>query len=181
MRARVHILILMLLQTNSALRAPTRAWSRNGVAVSSFGGMPGASRERIPEDVARSRSGWPHWSDGKAKKADDASAKKTDAPAPAPARAPARAPPGAAAPAPRAYTLALYQERCAAAARRDALLGVAEASGALCGAARGDDAAPVDAEIGAVLRALAEYASERGTSLDACAAASLPGGGGAPA
>jgi len=152
----------------AALRPPLRhVRARRGIVVSALPSMPGQSRERISEDVARARSGWPHWSEGGAAASDEAASDEAAA---------------AAKPVPRpaaAYTLAYYQERVGRAGRHDALLAVAAATGALCGAAR-DPGARVDAEVGAVLRALAAYASERGVSLDAAAAASLGGGGGSP-
>ena len=67
----------------------------------------------------------------------------------------------------RAYTLAYFQDRVKARARKEALLGLVAATGRLCDAARGDN--DVESELADVLRALTEVAAERDVPLDALA------------
>ena len=119
--------------------------------------LPGASTGRITEDEARQRTSWPHW-----KRESDWTADEEEAPA----VAPAVAPPPATKPQ-KAYTLAYFQDRVKARARKEALLGLVAATGRLCDAARGDD--DVEAELADVLRALTEVAAERDVPLDALA------------
>ena len=119
--------------------------------------LPGASTGRITEDEARKRTSWPHW-----KRESDWTADEEEAPA----VAPAVAPPPATKPQ-KAYTLAYFQDRVKARARKEALLGLVAATGRLCDAARGDD--DVEAELADVLRALTEVAAERDVPLDALA------------
>ena len=116
--------------------------------------LPGASTGRITEDEARQRTSWPHW-----KRESDWTADEEEAPAVAPP--PATTPQ-------KAYTLAYFQDRVKARARKDALLGLVAATGRLCDAARRDDDA-IEAELADVLRALTEVAAERDVPLDALA------------
>ena len=88
--------------------------------------LPGASTGRITEDEARKRTSWPHWKRESDWTADDE-------------EAPAVAPPSPTKPQ-KAYTLAYFQDRVKARARKEALLGLVAATGRLCDAARGDDA-----------------------------------------
>ena len=120
--------------------------------------LPGASTGRITEDEARKRTSWPHW-----KRESDWTADEEEAPAEAPAVAP---PPSPTTPQ-KAYTLAYFQDRVKARARKEALLGLVAATGRLCDAARGDD--DVESELADVLRALTEVAAERDVPLDALA------------
>ena len=113
--------------------------------------LPGASTGRITEDEARQRTSWPHW-----KRESDWTADEEE-----PAVPPS--PPTK----PQAYTLAYFQDRVKARARKEALLGLVAATGRLCDAARGDD--DVEAELADVLRALTEVAAERDMPLDALA------------
>ena len=115
--------------------------------------LPGASTGRITEDEARKRTSWPHW-----KRESDWTADEEEAPAVAP---PPTTPQ-------RAYTLAYFQDRVKARARKEALLGLVAATGRLCDAARRDDDA-IEAELADVLRALTEVAAERDVPLDALA------------
>ena len=144
--------------------------------------LPGASTGRITEDEARKRTSWPHW-----KRDSDWTADEEEAPAvtpPPPATKPQRAykresdwtadeeeAPTVAPPPPtkpqKAYTLAYFQDRVKARARKEALLGLVAATGRLCDAARGDD--DVESELADVLRALTEVAAERDVPLDALA------------
>ncbi len=116
--------------------------------------LPGASTGRITEDEARQRTSWPHW-----KRESDWTADEEEAPAVAPP--PATKPQ-------KAYTLAYFQDRVKARARKEALLGLVAATGRLCDAARRDDDA-IEAELADVLRALTEVAAERDVTLDALA------------
>lgn len=116
--------------------------------------LPGASTGRITEDEARQRTSWPHW-----KRESDWTADEEEAPAVAPP--PATKPQ-------KAYTLAYFQDRVKARARKEALLGLVAATGRLCDAARRDDDA-IEAELADVLRALTEVAAERDVPLDALA------------
>ena len=121
--------------------------------------LPGASTGRITEDEARQRTSWPHW-----KQESDWTADEEEAPAEVPAVAP---PPPPATKPQKAYTLAYFQDRVKARARKEALLGLVAATGRLCDAARGDN--DVESELADVLRALTEVAAERGVPLDALA------------
>ena len=112
--------------------------------------LPGASTGRITEDEARKRTSWPHW-----KRESDWTADEEEPVAP-PATKPQKA-----------YTLAYFQDRVKARARKDALLGLVAATGRLCDAARRDD--DVESELADVLRALTEVAAERDVPLDALA------------
>ena len=123
--------------------------------------LPGASTGRITEDEARKRTSWPHW-----KRDSDWTADEEEAPAEVPAVAPP--PPSPATKPQRAYTLAYFQDRVKARARKEALLGLVAATGRLCDAARRDDDA-IEAELADVLRALTEVAAERDVPLDALA------------
>ena len=123
--------------------------------------LPGASTGRITEDEARKRTSWPHW-----KRDSDWTADEEKAPAEVPAVAPP--PPSPATKPQRAYTLAYFQDRVKARARKEALLGLVAATGRLCDAARRDDDA-IEAELADVLRALTEVAAERDVPLDALA------------
>ena len=114
--------------------------------------LPGASTGRITEDEARARTSWPHW-----KQESDWTADEEESVAPPPPTTPQRA-----------YTLAYFQDRVKARARKDALLGLVAATGRLCDAARRDDDA-IEAELADVLRALTEVAAERDVPLDALA------------
>ena len=114
--------------------------------------LPGASTGRITEDEARARTSWPHWK----QESDWTTDEEEAAVAPPPATTPQRA-----------YTLAYFQDRVKARARKDALLGLVAATGRLCDAARGD--ADVESELADVLRALTEVATERDVPLDALA------------
>ena len=114
--------------------------------------LPGASTGRITEDEARQRTSWPHWKRDSDWVADD--------------EAPAVAPPSPTKPQ-KAYTLAYFQDRVKARARKEALLGLVAATGRLCDAARGDN--DVESELADVLRALTEVAAERDVALDALA------------
>ena len=114
--------------------------------------LPGASTGRITEDEARQRTSWPHW-----KRESDWTADEEEAPAVPPS------PPTK----PQAYTLAYFQDRVKARARKEALLGLVAATGRLCDAARGDN--DVESELADVLRALTEVAAERDVSLDSLA------------
>ena len=116
--------------------------------------LPGASTGRITEDEARARTSWPHW-----KRESDWTADEEEAPAVAP---PSPTKPQ------KAYTLAYFQDRVKARARKDALLGLVAATGRLCDAARRDDDV-IEAELADVLRALTEVAAERDVPLDALA------------
>ena len=116
--------------------------------------LPGASTGRITEDEARARTSWPHW-----KRESDWTTDEEEAPAVAPP--PATKPQ-------KAYTLAYFQDRVKARARKEALLGLVAATGRLCDAARRDDDA-IEAELADVLRALTEVAAERDVPLDALA------------
>ena len=122
--------------------------------------LPGASTGRITEDEARKRTSWPHW-----KRDSDWTADEEKAPAEVPAVAPP--PPSPATKPQRAYTLAYFQDRVKARARKEALLGLVAATGRLCDAARRDD--DVESELADVLRALTEVAAERDVPLDALA------------
>jgi hypothetical protein len=115
--------------------------------------LPGASTGRITEDEARKRTSWPHW-----KRESDWTADEEEA---------AVAPPSPTKPQ-KAYTLAYFQDRVKARARKDALLGLVAATGRLCDAARCDDDV-IEAELADVLRALTEVAAERDVPLDALA------------
>ena len=115
--------------------------------------LPGASTGRITEDEARKRTSWPHW-----KRDSDWTADEEEA---------AVAPPSPTKPQ-KAYTLAYFQDRVKARARKEALLGLVAATGRLCDAARRDDDA-IEAELADVLRALTEVAAERDVTLDALA------------
>ena len=115
--------------------------------------LPGASTGRITEDEARKRTSWPHW-----KRESDWTADEEEA---------AVAPPPPATTPQKAYTLAYFQDRVKARARKEALLGLVAATGRLCDAARGDD--DVESELADVLRALTEVAAERDVPLDALA------------
>ncbi len=115
--------------------------------------LPGASTGRITEDEARKRTSWPHW-----KRESDWTADEEEA---------AVAPPSPTKPQ-KAYTLAYFQDRVKARARKDALLGLVAATGRLCDAARRDDDV-IEAELADVLRALTEVAAERDVPLDALA------------
>ena len=119
--------------------------------------LPGASTGRITEDEARQRTSWPHW-----KRDSDWTADEEEAPA----EEPAVAPPSPTKPQ-KAYTLAYFQDRVKARARKEALLGLVAATGRLCDAARGDS--DVESELADVLRALTEVAAERDVPLDALA------------
>ena len=116
--------------------------------------LPGASTGRITEDEARQRTSWPHW-----KRESDWTADEEEAPtvAPPPPTKPQKA-----------YTLAYFQDRVKARARKEALLGLVAATGRLCDAARRNDDA-IEAELADVLRALTEVAAERDVPLDALA------------
>ena len=141
--------------------------------------LPGASTGRITEDEARKRTSWPHW-----KRDSDWTADEEEPVAPPPPTEPQRAykresdwtadeekAPAVAPPPPtkpqKAYTLAYFQDRVKARARKEALLGLVAATGRLCDAARGD--ADVESELADVLRALTEVAAERDVALDALA------------
>ena len=115
--------------------------------------LPGASTGRITEDEARKRTSWPHWKRESDWTADD--------------EAPAVVPPPSNTKPQKAYTLAYFQDRVKARARKDALLGLVAATGRLCDAARGDE--DVESELADVLRALTEVAAERDVPLDALA------------
>ena len=115
--------------------------------------LPGASTGRITEDEARKRTSWPHW-----KRESDWTADEEE---------PAVAPPPPATTPQKAYTLAYFQDRVKARARKEALLGLVAATGRLCDAARRDD--DVESELADVLRALTEVAAERDVPLDALA------------
>ncbi len=115
--------------------------------------LPGASTGRITEDEARKRTSWPHW-----KRESDWTTDEEEAPAVAP---PSPTKPQ------KAYTLAYFQDRVKARARKEALLGLVAATGRLCDAARGDN--DVESELADVLRALTEVAAERDVPLDALA------------
>ena len=115
--------------------------------------LPGASTGRITEDEARQRTSWPHW-----KRESDWTADEEEAPAVA---TPSPTKPQ------KAYTLAYFQDRVKARARKEALLGLVAATGRLCDAARGDN--DVESELADVLRALTEVAAERDVPLDALA------------
>ena len=115
--------------------------------------LPGASTGRITEDEARKRTSWPHWKQESDWTADDD-------------EEPAVAPPSPTKPQ-KAYTLAYFQDRVKARARKEALLGLVAATGRLCDAARGDN--DVESELADVLRALTEVAAERDVPLDALA------------
>jgi hypothetical protein len=114
--------------------------------------LPGASTGRITEDEARARTSWPHWK----QESDWTTDEEEAAVAPPPATTPQRA-----------YTLAYFQDRVKARARKEALLGLVAATGRLCDAARRDD--DVESELADVLRALTEVAAERDVPLDALA------------
>ena len=116
--------------------------------------LPGASTGRITEDEARKRTSWPHW-----KRESDWTADEEEAPAVAPPPPPTKPQ--------KAYTLAYFQDRVKARARKEALLGLVAATGRLCDAARRDD--DVESELADVLRALTEVAAERDVPLDALA------------
>ena len=139
----------------------------------SFPVMPGQSRGRISEEVARARTSWPHWDAKerqKQKEKDEAIPAKVERP-----KLPGGGAPPAAAARPaaaKAYTLRSYQSLVETRARHDALLALVGATGRLAEAARRPDAA-VDDELAGVLRAVAEYASERGLGLDDLAARSM--------
>ena len=141
--------------------------------------LPGASTGRITEDEARKRTSWPHW-----KRDSDWTADEEEPVAPPPPTEPQRAykresdwtadeekAPAVAPPPPtkpqKAYTLAYFQDRVKARARKEALLGLVAATGRLCDAARGDS--DVESELADVLRALTEVAAERDVPLDALA------------
>ena len=139
--------------------------------------LPGASTGRITEDEARKRTSWPHW-----KRDSDWTADEEEPVAPPPPTEPQRAykresdwtadeeepavPPSPPTK-PQAYTLAYFQDRVKARARKEALLGLVAATGRLCDAARGDN--DVESELADVLRALTEVAAERDVPLDALA------------
>ena len=139
--------------------------------------LPGASTGRITEDEARQRTSWPHW-----KRDSDWTADEEEPVAPPPPTEPQRAykresdwtadeeepavPPSPPTK-PQAYTLAYFQDRVKARARKEALLGLVAATGRLCDAARGDN--DVESELADVLRALTEVAAERDVPLDALA------------
>ena len=139
--------------------------------------LPGASTGRITEDEARKRTSWPHW-----KRDSDWTADEEEPVAPPPPTEPQRAykresdwtadeeepavPPSPPTK-PQAYTLAYFQDRVKARARKEALLGLVAATGRLCDAARTEDS--VEAELADVLRALTEVAAERDVPLDALA------------
>jgi hypothetical protein len=114
--------------------------------------LPGASTGRITEDEARARTSWPHW-----KQESDWTADEEESVAPPSPTKPQKA-----------YTLAYFQDRVKARARKEALLGLVAATGRLCDAARRDDDA-IEAELADVLRALTEVAAERDVPLDALA------------
>ena len=69
--------------------------------------LPGASTGRITEDEARKRTSWPHW-----KRESDWTADEEEPVAPPPPTKPQKA-----------YTLAYFQDRVKARARKEALLG----------------------------------------------------------
>ena len=136
--------------------------------------LPGASTGRITEDEARQRTSWPHW------KPDEEKSPAVAPPPPAttPQKAWRResdwttdeeepAVPPSPPTKPQAYTLAYFQDRVKARARKEALLGLVAATGRLCDAARGDN--DVESELADVLRALTEVAAERDVPLDALA------------
>ena len=141
--------------------------------------LPGASTGRITEDEARQRTSWPHWKRESDWTADDEEPVASPPPT-KPQRAykresdwtadeeeaPAVAPPPPTKPQ-KAYTLAYFQDRVKARARKEALLGLVAATGRLCDAARRDD--DVESELADVLRALTEVAAERDVPLDALA------------
>ena len=114
--------------------------------------LPGASTGRITEDEARARTSWPHWK----RESDWTTDEEEPAVPPSPPTKP------------QAYTLAYFQDRVKARARKEALLGLVAATGRLCDAARRDDDA-IEAELADVLRALTEVAAERDVPLDALA------------
>ena len=118
--------------------------------------LPGASTGRITEDEARKRTSWPHW-----KRESDWTADEEEA---------AVAPPSPTTPQ-KAYTLAYFQDRVKARARKDALLGLVAATGRLCDAAR---ATTTSRRSSRTARAT-EVAAERDVPLDA------PRGGPTPA
>ena len=113
--------------------------------------LPGASTGRITEDEARQRTSWPHWK----RESDWTTDEEEPAVPPSPPTKP------------QAYTLAYFQDRVKARARKEALLGLVAATGRLCDAARGDN--DVESELADVLRALTEVAAERDVPLDALA------------
>ena len=138
--------------------------------------LPGASTGRITEDEARKRTSWPHWKPDEEKSPAVAPPPPATTPQKAWRResdwtadeeeAPAVAPPPPTKPQ-KAYTLAYFQDRVKARARKEALLGLVAATGRLCDAARRDD--DVESELADVLRALTEVAAERDVPLDALA------------
>lgn len=142
---------LVMLATARALRAAPRMML-----------LPGASTGRISEEEARARTGWVHWT-----KKEAAAAAPPPTPEPPRNRESDRAADAAPATPQRAYTLAYFQERVKARARKEALLGLVAATGRLCDSARREE--DVEAELAGVLRALTEVAAERGVPLDALA------------
>ena len=125
--------------------------------------LPGASTGRITEDEARACTSWPHW-----KQESDWTADEEESVAPPPPTTPQKAvPPSPPTKPQKAYTLAYFQDRVKARARKEALLGLVAATGRLCDAARRDD--DVESELADVLRALTEVAAERDVPLDALA------------
>ena len=127
--------------------------------------LPGASTGRITEDEARARTSWPHWKQESDWTADEEEPAVPPSP-PTKPQEPA-VPPSPPTKPQRAYTLAYFQDRVKARARKEALLGLVAATGRLCDAARGDN--DVEAELADVLRALTEVAAERDVPLDALA------------
>ena len=112
---------LIVLATARALRAAPRMIL-----------LPGASTGRISEEEARARTGWVHWT-----KKEAVAAAPPPTPAPQLNRESDRAADAAPATPQNAYTLAYFQDRVKARARKEALLGLVAATGRLCGGRRG--------------------------------------------